>query len=265
MLLRVFLLCIAVANGQRTEVPWGGGGCRTDMDCSLGGVCYIPNPKRPIGPVGRCKCDPWFTGLTCSLLNLQRPKSDQQGLCHKGFDSYFSWGGRAIPEVKDGTPTKWHLYASFMCEHNTLQKWTTVSSSAHFVSEEGPVGPFEFSPEQCTGDVCSPSIIPWSHNTVAMQNTNAKPSEAWQIWHIGDGIVNASKFSPCFNKSEVGGAYTTTTGATTNNLRSSGDPGAEVFISSAASPSGPWTRTNQNAPLKIKFDPSGAWPQSATK
>jgi hypothetical protein len=197
-------LCTVVAS-QRTDVPWGGGGCKIDLDCSLGGECYIPNPTRPAGPIGTCKCDPWFTGLTCELLNFQPPKSDQQGLCHKGFDSYFSWGGRAIPEKKPGSATKWHLYASFMCDHYSLRNWTTVSSSGHFVADS-PVGPFEFSSEQCEGEVCTPAIIPWSHNTVAMHNTAAGEGEAWQIWHIGDGIVNASVFSPCFNKSQTAAA-----------------------------------------------------------
>ena len=84
-----------------------------------------------LGRTGTCKCDPWFTGLTCDLLNLQPPQSDQQGLCHKGFDSYYSWGGRSIPEVKADldNATKWHLYASFMCNHKSLSEWTTVSSS----------------------------------------------------------------------------------------------------------------------------------------
>ena len=81
------ILCAAAVGAQRTDVPWGGGGCKTDADCSLGGECYIPDPGRPAGPIGTCKCDPWFTGLTCRLLNFQPPKSDQQGLCHRGFDS----------------------------------------------------------------------------------------------------------------------------------------------------------------------------------
>lgn len=263
-------LCASVA-GQRTDVPWGGGGCKSDLDCSLGGECYIPNPGRPAGPIGTCKCDPWFTGLTCELLNFQPPKSDQQGLCHKGFDSYFSWGGRAIPEKKPGAPTTWHLYASFMCEHFSLANWTTVSSSGHFVSDS-PVGPFEFSPEQCEGEVCTPTIIPWSHNTVAVHNNEAGAAEAWQIWHIGDGVVNKSVFSPCFNKSQVG-AFDLAAAALLNDDASELEsvqevdplnPGQMVYVATAGEPSGPWTRAFENRPLRIQYDEGGAWPQSAT-
>lgn len=228
---------------------------------------HYQDPGRPAGPIGTCKCDPWFTGLTCALLNFQPPESDQQGLCHTGFDSYFSWGGRAIPAPQNagGAPQKWHLYASFMCNHASLESWTTVSSSGHFVSDS-PVGPFEWSPEQCEGDVCTPAIIPWSHNTVALENTDAVPSAQWQIWHIGDGVVNASVFSPCFNKSQVGavdhvaGVATAAAASATIPL----NPGQMVYVATSATPSGPWSRAFKNRPLRIKYDEGGAWPQSAT-
>eukprot|EP00035_Acanthoeca_spectabilis_P039493 m.62749 g.62749 ORF g.62749 m.62749 type:complete len:467 (+) comp9626_c0_seq1:559-1959(+) len=265
---------------QRTEVPWGGGGCLTEEDCSLGGVCNIPSPGRP----GKCSCDPWFTGLTCNLLNLQRPENDQLGLCHSGFDSYHSWGGRAIPAASGPNgATEWHLYASFLCEHNTLQKWTTMSSSGHFVGESA-VGPFKFAKEQCNGPICTPAIIPWSHNTVAIHDPTPSTSSAqkWQIWHIGDGVVNASVFSPCFNASEVGAASATPNdhldhvgvdGVTANRQagataevegHAAPNAGAEVFISTGPTPGGPWTRAFANRPLNILYDPAGAWPQSAT-
>jgi len=132
------------------------------------------------------------------------------------------------------------------------------------------VGPFEFSPEQCKGDVCSPTIIPWSHNTVAVHNTDAKAAEAWQIWHIGDGVVNASVFSPCFNKSEVGAfdlvaaAGSSADDSSKLDSRLALPPDEFVYISSAASPSGPWTRAFDNKPLNIQYDKAGAWPQGAT-
>eukprot|EP00729_Bicosta_minor_P013611 gene13611-5380_t len=221
-------LLLVLTVGQRVDVPWGGGGCETDWDCSLGGECYAPTP------------------------------------------------GQSIPEVKADldNATKWHLYASFMCNHKSLSEWTTVSSSGHFIGDS-PVGPFEFSPEQCKGEVCTPTIIPWSHNTVAMHNTDADATDAWQIWHIGDGIVNASVFSPCFNKSEVGAVDLAAAAAAASAAASWGghaeaatvastDAGQEVYISSAATPSGPWKREFNNGNLDIRFDPNGAWPQGAT-
>lgn len=256
----VFMIVPNVGSAQRL-VPWGGGGCSSDWDCSLGGECKT----------GKCVCDPWFTGLTCDLLNLQRPKDDQQGLCHKGFDSYYSWGGRTIAQksVEKATgkvSTKWHLYASFMCDHNTLSKWTTVSASGHFIGDS-PVGPFEFSPEQCQGEICTPTIIPWSHNTVALHNTEAAVNDTYQIWHIGDGVVPPSSFSPCFNKSEVGDAaaiHAVTSSSNDNNMKFTPNPGAQTYIASAPTPEGPWKRDFNNHAVPINYDKSGAWPQSAT-
>eukprot|EP00039_Didymoeca_costata_P028439 m.21068 g.21068 ORF g.21068 m.21068 type:complete len:467 (+) comp7023_c0_seq1:103-1503(+) len=275
------LLAAVLSCGQRVDVPWGGGGCATDWDCSLGGECV---PLRPGYSRGFCKCDPWFTGLTCDLLNLQPPKNTEQGLCHKGFDAYHSWGGRALPETttkvtesgEQSTETTWHLYASFLCDHQSLNKWTTISASAHFVSNS-PVGPFEFSSEQCVGEVCTPTIIPWSHNTVALHDMNADKNASWQIWHIGDGIVNSSVFNPCFNKSEASTKFKLvksekeiekesqiTSERYLNKQPPKPNPGAETFVASAPTPQGPWVRDFANKPLNIKFDPSGAWPQSAT-
>lgn len=178
---------------QTPGIPQGGGSCTTNFDCSLGGTC----------DANKCTCDQWWTGESCALLNLQAPEDDQGGTCGDAFDSYFSWGGRAVPDNQG----QWHLYASFICDHKDLSKWTTQSSSAHFIANNA-TGPFEFSPEQCEGDVCTPAVIPWSHNTVATHNITKSQNgaeDAWQIWHIGDGIVNASIWGPCFNKSDVGG------------------------------------------------------------
>jgi len=164
------------AEARRPLPPHGGGSCSTPDDCSLGGECTA----------GRCSCDPWFTGPSCALLNLQRPESTDQGTCGPNFDSYFSWGGRALHDPKGGL---YHLYASFMCDHKDLGSWTTASASAHFVSSS-PVGPFTFSSEQCEGDICTPAVIPWSHNTVAMIDLGGTAAGAeWQIWHIGNGVV----------------------------------------------------------------------------
>ena len=76
--------------------------------------------------------------------------------CRPDYDSYYSWGGHSV--IVDGT---YHLYASFMCNHKTLNDWTTASSSAHFVSAN-PDGPFEWAPEDCNASgVCTPPIQPW--------------------------------------------------------------------------------------------------------
>jgi hypothetical protein len=68
LLLAAAALCLALfaecASAQATGYAHGGGTCQTDWDCSLGGSCTL----------GVCVCDAWFTGATCSLLNM-RPVS----------------------------------------------------------------------------------------------------------------------------------------------------------------------------------------------
>ena len=80
-----------------------------------------------------------FTGQWCDLLNLQAPEDTERGLCHSGFESYHSWGGRALPATEttvtnaaDGTAiretsTTWHLYASFMCKDAHLSPYRGYS------------------------------------------------------------------------------------------------------------------------------------------
>lgn len=42
----------------------GGGPCKTDWDCSLGGLCTA----------GACVCDPQYTGAQCGVMHLRRAK-----------------------------------------------------------------------------------------------------------------------------------------------------------------------------------------------
>ena len=102
---------------------------------------------------------------------------------------------------------------------------------------------------------------------------HASELERYQIWHIGDGIVNSSVWGPCFNKSDVGPGHGPGAGAGLNiskntastddlnwRLQKKTDPGPpahEVFVSASATPHGPWARVNNNAPLSINY--TGSW------
>ena len=101
---RLLVACAAMhVAAQAPGVPHGGGACATADDCSLGGVCAQ----------SACRCDPWWTGSTCALLNLAPAKNDSLGLQVPG---YHSWGGHALPDSA-GT---YHGFFSFMCNHSTL-------------------------------------------------------------------------------------------------------------------------------------------------
>lgn len=263
IVLALFSFSFQAANSQTQGIPHGGGTCDPSLnawDCSLGGVCNATK---------QCACDPWFTGPQCDLLNLQAPEDDQAGTCGRTFDSYHSWGGRPIYNAADN---KWHSVLSFMCLHKTLDSWTTASSSAHFISDS-PAGVYEWSPEQCVGEICTPTIIPWSHNTVFVRDEKEKErvggqtGAEWQIWHVGDGVAPPSGWSPCFNRSEVHQRFSILDASRTNaggggngvltKLPTTPSPGNAAYVSYSDSPNGPFTRALNNGQIPINF--TGSW------
>lgn len=142
----IALLSLRLVSAQAPGVPHGGGACTDARDCALGGEC--------VGNL--CVCDAWWTGENCTLLNLQRPRFGREsGTCGAAYDGYYSWGGRALYDLVSDS---FHLFASFMCRHATLSEWTTVSSSAHFVSDVVD-GPYEWFPGDCdAGGICTPTM-----------------------------------------------------------------------------------------------------------
>ena len=171
--------------------------------------------------------------------------------------SYHSWGGRPIFTPSDG---KWHASLSFLCRHAGLGQWTTVSASGHFVADS-PDGAYTWGPEQCTpAGICTPSVIPWSHNTVFLENpAEASSGARFQIWHVGDGVAPAADWDPCFNASEVGAQHSLARLAPQHQppaLRQP-SPGNAAYVTYANSPAGPWTRGLGNGQVPINF--TGSW------
>lgn len=249
------LLLGNIVNAQNSNVPHGGGTCETDWDCSLGGECTN----------GSCVCDIWFTGTDCHYLNLQAPESTEVGTCGTNFDSYYSWGGKTLIDTTTN-PTTYHLYASFMCRHQNLGAWTTASSSAHFISND-PVGPYSWAPTDCGPDnVCAPSVIPWSHNTVMVENIPGEEPR-YLLFHIGDGVADPSYWYPCYNLSDIQSPSSSSSVTIPLNdtlereinikLHSSSGiragPGNTAYVATADNYDGPWTRAFNNTGVFINF------------
>jgi len=115
------------------ENEGGGGGCTTDMDCSLSGICT---------PEGKCKCDPWATGADCSYLNFAPVDRARLGYLN---ENHSSWGG-SIVQKSNG---EYRMYMSeILCENDPdekkkrcgLNNWETLSRVALATSTnvEGP-------------------------------------------------------------------------------------------------------------------------------
>lgn len=244
--MRSALLIAAAAALARTAVlaqasgyPHGGSACQDDWDCSLGGTCEN----------GACACDIWFTGGTCDLLNLQRPPSQDFGL---QVPSYYSWGGHSMQD-ESGV---WHGYFSFMCNHATLSEWTTASSIVHVTSEVGIAGPYTPAADMMI-------IQPWAHNAMISQ---APGSDLLQLFHIGNAVVDPSKWSPCYQANSTASDATQQeqeqptdeevramlVAAQQERMRAPvGDGNSGIFIHTSTSFNGPWTAWNNNNDLNV--------------
>lgn len=104
----------------------------------------------------------------------------------------------------------------------------------------------------------------------------AQASSQWQIWHIGDGVVPAKVWGPCYNKSSIrpGNAAAAAAAAAAVSPPDTGrqqqqqhqqyhkslskvNPGNAAYVAVSSSPNGPWNRAYANANIPINF--TGAW------
>eukprot|EP01065_Artemidia_motanka_P049776 TRINITY_DN8355_c0_g1_i1.p1 TRINITY_DN8355_c0_g1~~TRINITY_DN8355_c0_g1_i1.p1 ORF type:complete len:469 (+),score=131.64 TRINITY_DN8355_c0_g1_i1:70-1476(+) len=140
--------------------------CKSNVDCSLNGVCQ---------PDGNCLCSPPWSGGVCGVLQLL-PVSFPQG--YGMVPNETTWGGNVI---EDGG--KYHLYAAAMTNHCPLQDWGKNSRVDHAVADT-PTGPFKFQ------DV---AINTWSHNPAPVRLKDG----SYAIFHIGSGSGSATGGKNC--------------------------------------------------------------------
>ena len=200
-------------------------------------------------------CDVWWTGASCALLNLAPADPAASGLVAPG---YFSWGGHPL-QAADGT---YHLLASFLCDHATLDSWTTKSSIAH-ATAAAPEGPYTFAP-----GVDSQLVVPpWSHGASV---TRDPATGEYLLFHIGNGRVSPSTWSPCYNPAEDAPAFAAAALAAAAAPRAP-LPGARArageddttYVERAPTLAGPWTPFNNNLGLDVVYPP-GSWATSMT-
>ena len=117
------------------------GKCRTDIDCSLNGVCDRST--------GACACDaPWKNGVSgreaCNVLDVL-PHPDDYVPAYGGprtdtaygHQNTTSWGGNILL----GEDGKYHMWVSAMGDGQGLSKWGQVSQIDHGVAAD-PMGVF---------------------------------------------------------------------------------------------------------------------------
>ena len=97
------------------------GGCTTDLDCSLNGVC---------GDTKTCVCDVPWKGERCQTLDLQPGEVGLHDipLCtyHGDGPNSTSWGGSVLHAPEDG---KYYMWAASMVNNCTSHPPFTVSLS----------------------------------------------------------------------------------------------------------------------------------------
>jgi len=179
--------------------------CTTDHDCQFNGVCIQD----------RCQCDPGWEGDQCGVLSLVPVKKDA------GFrqNSSSSWGGSIFIDPSD--PSTFHLYASEMADHCSLDVWRSNSQVVHAVSKGDPTGPYT------RVDV---AVAPEAHNPQVIR----APDGTYLLFDSYGGPIS------CPTK--------TVNCVTTNYCPCIGRGIAPFTFHSSSSPTGPWTSHKVDMP-----------------
>ena len=150
------------------------GQCRTDLDCSLNGLCSSAS--------GTCTCDRPWTGDRCQTLQLAPGLPGLYGkpLCayHGGTANTTSWGGSVVHAPEDG---KFYMWVAEMVNNCTMGEWETNSEVVLAVSPKSPLGPFE---------KVKTIIEPWAHNPQAIRapDNTSESGFVYAVYTLGDGL-----------------------------------------------------------------------------
>lgn len=124
--------------------------CKTDLDCSLNGIC---------GPRAVCHCDTPWTGTDCGTL-LTRPAGvrtygyEAQGYWPNETAKTSSWGGNILPGAANDQ--SWHLWVAEIPEG--LANWGSRSRCVHAVASSMQ-GPYKKSGVVMPAECHNPEVI----------------------------------------------------------------------------------------------------------
>ena len=161
---------LVLSAGFPSSAQAAAGGCATDEDCSLLGVC---------GESGVCKCDAGWHGADCGQLKLKavQPGSGYN-LTSEGIST---WGANIFPA---GTPDSqvWHMYAAEFENKCGINHWSPNSAVVHAVSNTGAAGPYT---RQNT------AVVPFAHNPKVVR----APDGTWLMYTIGVELPASALFN----------------------------------------------------------------------
>jgi len=199
--------------------------CKTDMDCSMAGIC---------GGDGKCNCEAPFAGPSCAELGLTPVSCGNGGLC---IDGHSTWGGGIMAD-DDGTL---HMFSALMDDSCSLGAWLTKSRVLHAVS---PSVASPFAPKEIVLGQRNASY--WDSLTQHNPTVVRAPDGTWLIVYMGNHATDGQKAQNCTRGVSAGAVGGLPAAATTQR----------IGIASAPSPNGPWSR--EPTPVLEPGAP-GAW------
>eukprot|EP00040_Diaphanoeca_grandis_P028382 m.164279 g.164279 ORF g.164279 m.164279 type:complete len:571 (-) comp31332_c0_seq2:80-1792(-) len=156
----------AVVSGSTGVSMMDSGGCSSNSDCQLNGIC---------SDAGVCICDAAWKGENCKTLAVL-PTPVDSGYRHPNITS---WGGNAY---FDGT--LYHGFFSEMVNHCGMDTWGINSRIVHAVSKTA-VGPYVFHDE---------ALNPNAHNAHISRDPL---SGLYLLYHIH--VPNKTCIAPHYN------------------------------------------------------------------
>jgi hypothetical protein len=129
-------------------------GCRTDLECSLNGVCNADT--------GICHCDRPWTGDSCGLLGFAAAAKDPV-LPTFTSQTHFSWGGSIIKVSGASNVTTYHAFFAHWSDGKIGGNSSVI---VHGTSSASITGPFSFSATPLTHGT-APQMVVWRRPKLA--------------------------------------------------------------------------------------------------
>ena len=145
------------------DAPRWDGACRSDLDCSLNGVCTAAS--------GACVCDVGYVGRRCELFDFLPTPAGSAFHSPDSENTTSSWGGTS---VYDPGSRQWHGFFSEFVGSCGVKSWQSTSQIVRAVADS-PLGPFEKQ---------GVAIAAFAHNAEARRDPR---SGEWLLLHIGAG------------------------------------------------------------------------------
>eukprot|EP01084_Bolivina_argentea_P227851 384905_1 len=109
------------SNVSCGQIAWP---CKSDMNCSLNGLCDLNN--------GKCICRTGWSGIKCEILNLLPITKGTGYYDINNTYNMSSWGGSVITDEN----SNYHMLLSQFDNHCGVNSWVTNSRTVHAIAKD---------------------------------------------------------------------------------------------------------------------------------